>query len=404
MHSTYIARQAILDRKSRTIGYELLFRDSPDNKFPEIDPDVASAKVIIQNHIHGDIAALTLGKTAFINFTEYYLLNKFPLLFDKKSIVIELVGHEFPSERLIKIIKYYHEKGYKIALTEYDLAEHWDVLLPYLYLIKIDVKKINVKRLKSLIDKARSHQVLLAAEKVETRFQLQSLAEVGFNYFQGFFYHEPEIVTGQTLSPIKAQMLKLISESAKSPLDFDAIAEILAYDVNLSISLLKLVNNVASGTKVAITSIKQAAAYLGEKKLKQFVAILALSKLSTEETDEIARQSLITARLMSELAQKSDFKQVKDFAFITGLLSAMEVILAMPMADILRTMPLAKPIEEALIHRSGLLGKLLSMTSHYIIGDNGTLIEKFSDYSLSAELIQQEFVSASKWCSDLTQA
>ncbi|WDE07568.1 HDOD domain-containing protein [Thalassomonas viridans] len=404
MYSTYIARQAILDRKSRTIGYELLFRDSQDNKFPQIDPDVATAKLIIQNHVHGDIAALTMGKPAFINFTEYYLVNKFPLVFDKNAIVLELVGHEFPSERLIKIIKFYHGKGYKIALSEYDLAEHWDVLLPYLYLIKIDVKKINVKRLRALIEKARSHKVRLAAEKVETRYQLQSLAEVGFDYFQGYFYHEPEIVTGQTLSPIKAQMLKLIGETAQDPLDFDAIAEILGHDVNLSIGLLKMVNNVATGTKVAITSIKQAAAYLGEKKLKQFVSILALSKLSTESTDEIAKQSLITARLMSELAQKSDFRQVKDFAFITGLLSAMEVILAMPMAEILRTMPLAKPIEEALMHRSGLLGELLSMTSHYIVGDNGDLLDKFNDYSLTAELIHQEFVSASKWCSELTEA
>ena len=404
MHNTYIARQAILDRKSQTIGYELLFRDSQDNQFPEIDADVATAKLIIQNHIHGDIQALTLGKPAFINFTESYLVNKFPLVFDKDAIVIELIGQEYPTQRLLKIIKYYHGKGYKIALTEYDLAEHWDVLLPYLFAIKIDVKAINVKRLKPLIEKARHYKVLLAAEKVETRYQLQSLAEVGFDYFQGFFYHEPEIVTGQTLSPIKVQMLKLISECAKTPLDFDIIADILAHDVNLSIGLLKMVNNVATGTKVAVTSIKQAAAYLGEKKLKQFVSILALSKLTTESSDEIAKQSLITARLMSELAQKSDFEQVKDFAFITGLLSGMEVILAMPMEEILRSMPLAQPIEEALLSRSGLLGELLAMTTHYIVGDNGTLMEKFDDHSLSAEFIQQEFVSASLWCYELSQS
>ena len=38
------------------------------NKFPEIDPDVASSKLIIQNHIHGDIKALSMGKVSFINF------------------------------------------------------------------------------------------------------------------------------------------------------------------------------------------------------------------------------------------------------------------------------------------------------------------------------------------------
>ena len=37
MKNTYIARQAILNTNMETIGYELFFRDSPENKFPEID-------------------------------------------------------------------------------------------------------------------------------------------------------------------------------------------------------------------------------------------------------------------------------------------------------------------------------------------------------------------------------
>ena len=137
MHNTYIARQAILDRNRTTIGYELLFRDSPENKFPEIDQDVASSKLIIQNHLQGDIRALSMGKLAFINFTEQCLVNKYPLMFDKSSIVIELVGHKTPTERLLKIIQFYHKKGYKVALTEYDLDDKWDVLFPYLSIIKI---------------------------------------------------------------------------------------------------------------------------------------------------------------------------------------------------------------------------------------------------------------------------
>ena len=124
MKNSYIARQAILNGKSETIGYELLFRDSVDNKFPDMEMDIASSKLIIQNHIHGDIETISMGKLAFINFTENCLIHKFPLMFDKKSIVIELVGQEKPTKKLLKIIKFYHEQGYKMALTEYDLAPH----------------------------------------------------------------------------------------------------------------------------------------------------------------------------------------------------------------------------------------------------------------------------------------
>jgi EAL and modified HD-GYP domain-containing signal transduction protein len=401
MHNTYIARQAILDRTHTTIGYELLFRDSPDNKFPDIDQDVASSKLIIQNHLQGDIRSISMGKLAFINFTEKCLVNKYPLMFDKNAIVIELVGHKMPTERLFKIIKFYHEKGYKIALTEYDLDEKWDVLFPYIAIIKVNIELVNPKRLHKVLERLKDHDIKLAAEKVETNFQVQALAEVGFNYYQGYFYHEPEIVEGQTLAPIKAQMLNLISETFHYPLDFETIATIISHDVNLTVGLLKMVNNVATSTRIEITSLKQAAAYLGEDKLKQFVTILALSKLTTEKTDEVSKQALITAKLMTSLAKEGVFKEISDFAFITGLLSAIEVILRLPINEIVKTMPLAIPIENALVNHSGLLGELLDFTMKYITGNGENINQLIELYSLDATFIQQEFIAACQWCKDL---
>ena len=401
MYSTYIARQAILDRNSKTIGYELLFRDSSENSFPEIDQDVASSKLVIQNHLLGDIKAISLGKLAFINFTEKCLINKYPLMFARESIVIELVGHITATERLVKIVKYYSEKGYKIALTEYDLDDKWDVLFPYISIIKVDVEKVNPKRLQPIVARIKAHNIKLAAEKVETNYQLQSLTEVGFNFYQGFFYHEPEILEGRTLAPFKTQMLNLISETFNIPLNYDAIAEIISHDINLTVGLLKMVNNVATSTRVEITSLKQAAAYLGEDKLKQFVTILALSKLTSDKTDEVSRQALITAKLMTSIATNRAFAEISDFAFITGLLSAIEVILSMPINEIMKTMPLASPIEKALVSHDGLLGELLVLTTNYITGTEDNIEPLISRYDLNAEFIHKEFVEASRWCQEL---
>jgi EAL and modified HD-GYP domain-containing signal transduction protein len=401
MELSYIARQAILDRNNQTIGYELLFRDSPENRFPEIDQDIASSKLVIQNHFQGDIQSISLGKLAFINFTEKCLVNKYPLMFDKSAIVIELVGHKSVTERLLKIVKYYHEKGYQVALTEYDLDKKWDVLFPYISMIKIDIEVTNAKRLRPVLERLKSFDIKLIAEKVETNYQLQSLAEVGFNYYQGYFYHEPEIIEGQTLAPIKSQMLHLISETFNKTLDFDHIAEIIGHDVNLTIGFLKLVNNVATGTRIEIASLKQAAAYLGEDKLKQFVTILALSKLTSDKNSEVSKQSLITAKLMSRLAVESAFMEISDLAFITGLLSSVEVLLSMPMDEILKTMPLAKPIEEALVNHSGLLGELLSLTTNYITGNGDNIQQLIDVYGLDANFIHKEFVHASNWCKSL---
>ncbi|MGL1956880.1 MAG: HDOD domain-containing protein [Colwellia sp.] len=401
MQNTYIARQAILDNNLKTIGYELLFRDSPDNKFPEIEHDIASSKLIIQNHIHGDINTISLGKLAFINFTENCLVHKFPLMFDKDSIVIELVGHDKPTKKLLKIIKFYHEKEYRIALTEYDLLPHWDALFPYIDIVKVDIEKVNTKRIIPAVERMKPFDVKIVAEKVETKNQKQTLAEVGFDYFQGYFYHQPEIIEGQALSPIKTQMLSLLNETFNSPLNYDSVAEIISHDVNLTVGLLKMVNNVATGNKVEITSLKQAAAYLGEEKLRQFVSILALSNLTSETSDEACKQALITGKMMFALSQKNIFLEVNDFAFITGLLSAIEVMLSMPISEIVKTMPLAKPIEEALVNHDGLLGELLDLTTSFILGNTNDINQRITHYALNKKLVQQEFLSASQWCTEL---
>ena len=162
-----------------------------------------------------------------------------------------------------------------------------------------------------------------------------------------------------------------------------------------------MVNNVSTGTRVEITSLKQAAAYPGENKLKQFVSILALSNLTSDATDEVCKQALITGKMMAALAEERAFKEVSELAFITGLLSSVEVMLSMPISEIVKTMPLAEPIEKALVEHEGLLGELLDLTTTYITGSNGDLSQRIEHYALNKQAIQQEFVLASKWCHDL---
>jgi EAL and modified HD-GYP domain-containing signal transduction protein len=323
-------------------------------------------------------------------------------LFDKDDLVIELVGQKKATKRLVKIVKYYAEQGYKVALADYDVSDSWDVLLPYLAIVKIDIEKINPKRIKHVKEKIKAFNIKLSAEKVETKYQLQSLTEVGFNYFQGFFYHKPELIEGQTLEPIKAQMLQLISESFKTPLNYNAVSNIISRDVNLTIGLLKMVNNVSTGTQIEITSLKQAATYLGEDKLKQYVSVLALSKLSAEHADELSKHALITAKLMDAIAQQSSaFKDIREYAFITGLLCDIEAILQSPIEDIMQSMPLAPTIINALIYKQGVLGELLSFVSSYILGRNSYVEVFLTNFSLDADLVQQEFVKASLWCKEL---
>ena len=47
----FVARQAIFNRRQHVVAYELLFRNSTDNFFPNIDESVATAKLIMENQL-----------------------------------------------------------------------------------------------------------------------------------------------------------------------------------------------------------------------------------------------------------------------------------------------------------------------------------------------------------------
>ncbi|MBA6364959.1 hypothetical protein H4J42_14530, partial [Colwellia sp. BRX8-8] len=128
--NTFIARQAILDINLKTIGYELLFRDRLENVFNGDSPEKATSKVILQNHILGDLADVCLGKLAFINFDEFTLLQKSPLLFNPKNIVVEIIETVNISDELVFNVAQLHKKGYVIALDNYNFESKWEVFFP----------------------------------------------------------------------------------------------------------------------------------------------------------------------------------------------------------------------------------------------------------------------------------
>ncbi len=87
----YLARQPIFHRNKDIYGYELLFRDSLINAFPQIDGDKASSNVLSNSFFCMGIDQITGGKKAFINFTQELLIQKMPLLFPRDHLVVEIL-------------------------------------------------------------------------------------------------------------------------------------------------------------------------------------------------------------------------------------------------------------------------------------------------------------------------
>lgn len=77
--SPCLARQPILTKDERVEGYELLFRENPeDNRF-DADFDNATSSIIDTLNVMG-LDAICDGRLGFINCTQQMLLKEFFLL------------------------------------------------------------------------------------------------------------------------------------------------------------------------------------------------------------------------------------------------------------------------------------------------------------------------------------
>jgi len=364
---TFIARQAIFDISLKTIGYELLFRNNLSNEFNESSPEKATSQVILQNHILGDLSDVCFGKLAFINFDEFTLLQNSPCLFNPKTIVVELLETINITDELVFNISQLYEKNYILALDNYDFSVKWESLFPYISMIKVDTDKVSLNQIKGLKKRLLSAKsnIEIVAKRIETQEQFKILRAMEIDYYQGYFFHEPEIKSGTCVSPLKVNLIQLTLEAYKPHLDFDQLTQIISRDVTLVSGILKLVNGTSECGIIKITSIKQAITYLGTNKIKQYVAIISMSTLSSQSPLEVFIESLVRGKMMEFIAEDEQFSHVKEKAFLTGVLSNLDAILNLSMKEVVNSFPFSPDIKLALLNQQGVLSELLELAKCY---------------------------------------
>lgn len=397
MYYSYIARQPIFDRSLQVYGYELLFRNSEENVFPDLHPDEATSQLLLQQHLIGDIDTVCLGKQAFINFHSNTIIHKFPNFLDSKNVWIELLETVDISPELRKACDITSRHGYRIALDDHDFSDRWQQLMPNINLVKIDIQDHGLN-LEKRLRWFKERGLPLLAECVETQDEYDACKELGFDFFQGFFFERPEIIKRQSLSPQKASMLSLMSEVFKTDLDFKKLAKVIQADLSLTYSLLKLVNSPAVGLRTQVRDIGHALAYLGEAEVKKYLALVILANVSSDQPEELNIKSLTRARFMELILQNGEERRDGSSAFMVGMLSLIDVILQQPLDDILAKLPLAPELNEALTERTGKIGRMLAIVEAYEQADWDKVDTLMSAQNLNEMDLGKLYLDASQWC------
>ncbi|WP_244815666.1 EAL and HDOD domain-containing protein [Caballeronia sp. Lep1P3] len=378
--SVYVGRQPILDGAGALAAYELLFRESPDNRACVHDDVQATAHVVARTVGEIGVGAVLGLHPGYVNMSRELIFDDIVHLMQPGRFVLELLESIVFDDALFKRCAQLRRDGFRFALD--DVAQLDDVLLsalPSVDIVKVDLLAVERAHLPELTALVKKHGKLLVAEKVETHEDFAQARELGFDLFQGYFFARPQVLSARRASPARGTLLRLLSVLGSDPGMRELEAE-LKRNPDIVLQLMRLANSSAHARGRHVSSLKDAVAAAGTRQLMRWAQLLLYADGSglPWRSDPLLQLVGTRARFMelaADVLRPSD-EAFSDAAYMTGIFSLVHVVLDMQPAEIVDKLHLAADIRSAILAGEGALGALLGIARAAERGDARAIDER----------------------------
>ena len=403
----FLARQPILGRNQRLVAFELLFRsaDSPDANV--VDHAAATAAVIAHAFQLG-MQRVVGERLAFVNVDEVVLMSDFVRFLPHDKVILEILETVHASQAVVDRVIELRGFGFKFALDDV-VAESDDVrkLIDLVDVVKIDVRSVPEGTLEALVATFKGMGKKLLAEKVETVEEYNTCMALGFEYFQGYYFARPHILSGKKIAPSELVILNLL-QMINSDADDRDIELAVKRDPLISLNLLRLVNTPAAGARRRIDSLAEALVLLGRAQLQRWLQILlyATTGATVELHSPLLQLATTRGKLMELMTHKLPPGQhtSAEAGFTVGIMSLMDALFSMSMDDVLVTLNVAPDVRAALLQREGTLGDMLRVVELLENPKRGPQLGKLvKSLGLTVKQVREIELEAFSWVNELVQ-
>ena len=397
MENIFIGRQAIYDKQLKVFAYELLSRSNAELNeafVGEHNANHATTIVMLNALTEIGLQQIVGNHPAFINFTYDFLVgeNKIPDL--PNQLVLEILEDVKVTDELVSAIKKLSGSGYLIALDDFIYRDNMLPLVKIADIIKIDILQLDEQGLREHVKKLRQYDVRLLAEKVETQKQYELCTELGFDYFQGYFFCEPKIVEGHRAPSNRITIINLLAQLQDPEVHIEKLEELISQDLALSFRLLKYINSAAFALQREVSSIHHAIVMLGLNTIRSLANLMLMSNID-DKPHGLLIIAIIRARMCEELASNID-KKMKDTFFTAGLFSVIDALMDSTMEDIVSQLPLTLDLRDALLEQKGIIGEALKCCIAFERAD----WKAVQFQNLDEKTIQKSYFNAVIWSND----
>ncbi len=370
----YVARQPIFDVENRRVAYELLYRATPEaTSAGAISDDTMCSDTALHSVVSIGLDRLTAGVRAFVNITRDHLVGELHRVFDPSTVVLELLESIDGEPAVIDACRRAVADGYTLALDDYDGRASLDVLLPFVHIIKLDVLDRDLTALAPQVTALLARGLTVLAERVETNHVRTQCVNMGCTLFQGYVYSRPETIAGRSLSVEQMTMFNVIALLRDPDVEDLVLAEAFRSHPSLTFALLRIVNSASFGGR-AVSSIDHAIRLVGRESLSRWLLVMLVA--SSSQGDPVASETVVQALVRARFCElMSDAMGTGDAStrFLVGLLSRMDVMLGIPIAQLLERLPVSADVRDALLDGTGPHATLLALAVAYEAADWATV-------------------------------
>jgi len=396
----YVARQPIFDREQKVFGYELLFRDGLENAFSG-DTDEASRATLDRSLLMG-LDILCDGRRAFVNCTRDTLIKGLVTLLPSTTTVVEILETVPADPDVIAACQNLKEAGYTIALDDYVADDPRVALAEMADIIKVEMLLTTQAEREVIVKQFGAHRHRLLAEKIETQHDFVRAREQGFVYFQGFFFRRPEMMNTRDMPANRLNYLRMLQEVSRPDLDVPGLEKLIKSEASVCYRLLRYLNSAMFGFNNEIHSVRHALSILGERDLRRWVRLVAAVGAGQEKTSDLVLSALVRGRFGELLAPH--VAHGDSDLFLLGLLSLIDAMLEMPMADVLDRIPLDKETKLVLLGRPSLLRPVFQLMLAHESGEWEAAAKLSKTLGLDSEAVAGSYWQAQQWAREVSCA
>jgi c-di-GMP-related signal transduction protein len=395
----FIARQPILGADEKVFGYELLFRDGVEDFFQSTDHDAASRSTLNTSMLLG-LDALCDGRRAFINCTRDMLLRDYITLLPSVQAVAEILETVPADDLVVAACRRLKEAGYIIALDDFAVNDPREPLTDLADIIKVDLRDTSPADAAAMVKRYGPWRCRMLAEKVETREEFLASKKAGFLYFQGYFFRRPELMTAHEIPANRLNYLRMLTAVSQPELDVHQMENLVKSEAALCYRLLRYLNSAAFGFTAEIRSVKHALAILGEREVRRWIRLVATLGAGQGKSTDLVLAALVRARFCELLSPK--VQHGKTDLFLMGMLSLMDVMLEIPMRQVLENVPIDLESKAVLLGESSSVQPFYQLMLAQEAGDWKTVNERTTQLSLAESDVATAYLQAMQWAREVT--